>query len=559
MNKKTKYNIYIPSKNRHDICITVDSLEACGINNYKLVVEPQDYNNYKQTFGSNKLLQLDKNNGGIGYARQFIKTHASNNNELYHWQLDDDLKFKKRVDNKNIPYFALDMFIEVETYVDKYTNIGQAGFRHQMFAWTQTKDISLNKQVAGCVIVLSKSSANYRTETIEDIDFSMQTVSTGYVTAIFNRLLIDTPSTGTQKGGNTGAIQNDRMTELQENFVKEWGEDFSVEYLDNPKRPSRLRASRVWNKFKQKPKLKNKIAILKKPTYPNQPKYPLYIVSKGRWDIPLTSEALCGQEVKHNIVIENQEYKQYKNNINHDYANLLVLDPKYQDEYDTCDDLGDTKSKGLGAARNFAWQHSIDNGHDWHWVMDDNINLFIRLTQNRYIPTYSGGFWRAMEDFMTRYENLGMGGPEYYMFITRRKKYKPFRLNTRIYSCNFIRNSLPYRWRGRYNEDTILSLDMLKDKWCTMIFHTFLQWKQTTQTVKGGNTKEFYEKEGTLAKSKMQVAVHPDVSELVWKYNRWHHKVDYAKFKTRPKLRKDIKIQKGNNEYGMTIKQHRER
>ena len=291
----------------------------------------------------------------------------------------------------------------------------------------------------------------------------------------------------------------------------------------------------------------------------NQPKYPLYVVSKGRWDTRLTSEALCKQEVKHNIVIEEQEYKKYKKNINHRYAKLLVLDTKYQDEYDTCDDLGNTRSKGPGPARNFAWQHSIDNGHDWHWVMDDNIRIFLRFTKNRFIPAYTGAFWKAMEDFITRYENVGMGGPEYYMFIVRRNKYKPFRINTRIYSCNFIRNDLPYRWRGRYNEDTILSLDMLKEKWATIIFHTFLQEKMPTHVIKGGNTKEFYEKEGTLPKSKMQVAVHPDVSKLVSRFGRWHHKVDYAKFKTRPKLRKDIKIQKGNNEYGMVQKEHRAR
>ena len=256
------------------------------------------------------------------------------------------------------------------------------------------------------------------------------------------------------------------------------------------------------------------------------------------------------------MIVEEPQYDDYAKYTDED--KLLILPEKYKKEYDTFWKDEDQRT-GPGPARNFAWDHSISEGYQWHWVMDDNINLFIRLTQNRYIPTYSGGFWRAMEDFMTRYENLGMGGPEYYMFITRRKKYKPFRLNTRIYSCNFIRNSLPYRWRGRYNEDTILSLDMLKEKWCTMVFHTFLQWKLPTQTVKGGNTKEFYEKEGTLAKSKMQVAVHPDVSELVWKYNRWHHKVDYARFKTVPKLKKGIVIPKGSNEYGMTIKQHRER
>ena len=37
--------------------------------------------------------------------------------------------------------------------------------------------------------------------------------------------------------------------------------------------------------------------------------------------------------------------------------------------------------------------------------------------------------------------------------------------------------------------------------------------------------------EGTLKKSQMLVDAHPDVAKLVWKYDRWHHYVDYSPFK----------------------------
>ena len=106
----------------------------------------------------------------------------------------------------------------------------------------------------------------------------------------------------------------------------------------------------------------------------------------------------------------------------------------------------------------------------------------------------------------------------------------PFVTNTRIYSCNLIRNSSEYRWRGRYNEDTDLSLRMLKDGFCTVQFNAFLQLKVTTQTLSGGNTGEFYDKEGTRPKSEMQVAMHPDVSRLTERWGRVHHYVDYSPF-----------------------------
>tara|TARA_R100001163_G_scaffold62444_1_gene53239 strand:- start:577 stop:1443 length:867 start_codon:yes stop_codon:yes gene_type:complete len=283
------------------------------------------------------------------------------------------------------------------------------------------------------------------------------------------------------------------------------------------------------------------------------PKYPLYIVSKGRHDTRLTARALESMKVDYNVVIEKQEYKQYSSVI--DKKKLLILDKKYQDNYDTCDDLGDSKSKGPGAARNFAWEHSIDNGYKRHWVMDDNIQKFLRMNNNLQIPVSSGSIFRAMEDFCDRYTNVTMAGPNYYMFVPRKAKLPPFVMNTRIYSCNLIKNNAPYRWRGRYNEDTILSLDMLKDGFCTIQFNAFMQLKTTTQVLRGGNSKEFYDKEGTLPKSQMQVKVHPDVSKIVWRFGRVHHYVDYSKFKVNRLIKKKgLKIKKGVDNYGMKLK-----
>ena len=282
------------------------------------------------------------------------------------------------------------------------------------------------------------------------------------------------------------------------------------------------------------------------------PKYPLYIVSKGRADSRLTSKALEEMKVPYFIVIEEQEYSSYSKVI--DSQKILVLDKAYQRDYDTCDDLGDTKSKGPGAARNFAWEHSISNGFAWHWVMDDNIRRFYRLNNNLKVSCADGTIFHCMEDFVERYDNVAMAGPNYECFVPYRKRFPPFSTNTRIYSCNFIKNDMPYRWRGRYNEDTDLSLRMLKDGWCTIQFNAFLQEKCATQTVKGGNDRDFYSVEGTKPKSEMLVKLHPDVTELTWRFNRWHHYVNYRPFKRNKLIRKkDIKIPRGINDYGMRL------
>lgn len=315
---------------------------------------------------------------------------------------------------------------------------------------------------------------------------------------------------------------------------------------------------------------------------PILPRYPIYVVSKGRADRQLTSRALQAMHVPHFVVVEQQELAKYERH-RRPLATMLVLDKKYQEDYDAFDQLGMTKSKGPGPARNFAWEHAIANGHEWHWVMDDNIQSFYRLGHNRKFLVKCGAIFRAMESFCERYENVWMAGPHYEMFAPSRQKHPAFITNTRVYSCNLIRNDIPYRWRGRYNEDTDLSLRILKDGGCTVQFFAFLQNKLGTQRLKGGNTEVFYDKEresasqdvfenkdgesrggwagidkskltqhGTAPKSQMLYEMHPDVTRMVVRWGRPHHHVDYTPFE-RNKLqpRADAPVPEGVNEFGM--------
>ena len=282
------------------------------------------------------------------------------------------------------------------------------------------------------------------------------------------------------------------------------------------------------------------------------PLYPVYIVSKGRWESRLTARSLDAMGVPYQVVVEAQEFDQYAAVLGPE--RLLVLDPAYQRDYDTFDDLGDSKSKGPGPARNFAWDHATAAGFARHWVMDDNIQGFYRLHQNSHIRVLDGAALRMMEDFTDRYTNIAMAGPQYFMFVPRKEPRPPFAKNTRIYSCNLIDNAAPYRWRGRYNEDTDLSLRMLKDGLCTVQFNVILQYKTPTQQLKGGNTDAFYAREGTLAKSQMLVRMHPDVSKLTWKYDRWHHEVNYLPFKANPlRRRPDLVVPTEPNNYGLVL------
>jgi len=208
------------------------------------------------------------------------------------------------------------------------------------------------------------------------------------------------------------------------------------------------------------------------------PKYPVYIISKGRASTRKTSRALEKLNVPYSIVIEPQEFDEYAAVI--DPAKILVL---------PFSNLG----QGSIPARNFVWDHAQETGAKRHWILDDNISGFYRLNNNLKTPIADGTIFRCAEDLVDRYRNVPKAGFNYWMFAPRKSIVPPLYLNTRVYSCILLENSAPYRWRGRYNEDTDLSLRILKDGHCTILFNAFLADKEQTMTMKGGNSDELYQ------------------------------------------------------------------
>lgn len=244
------------------------------------------------------------------------------------------------------------------------------------------------------------------------------------------------------------------------------------------------------------------------------------------------------------IVVEPQEYGSYASAI--DRRKILAL---------PFSNLG----QGGIPARNWVWDHSAEEGHDRHWIMDDNISHFDRLNNNRKRLVASGCIFRAMEDFADRYENVPMAGPNYRGLVKQNQRgIPPFYLNHRVYSCILLSNAVPHRWRGRYNEDTDLSLRFLKGGYCTVLFNAFLAQKVPTMSMKGGNTDELYRQDeqfdGRLEMARSLQRQHPDVVKITRKWGRWQHHVDYGPFKGNRLIRKaDAEAPRGVNNYGMRL------
>lgn len=268
------------------------------------------------------------------------------------------------------------------------------------------------------------------------------------------------------------------------------------------------------------------------------PKYPIYIPSYNRYqkERRLTIRALEEKSIPYYVIVEPEEKTQYENAVNSVFGTVLTLPQEYKENYTTYKDLGENESPGSGPARNFGLDHARENDHDWYWCVDDNINEFYRFHKNEIISVGDGSAFAAVEDFVDQYTNIGMAGMNYESFMPRRNKRPPITFNTRIYSCNLIQTTAGYRWQGKYNEDTDLSLRMLKDGVATVLFNCFLADKEATQRSGGGNTdkvyneKSKYDEMGTYEKTKMLKDQHPMVVELTRKWDRWHHEVDYSPF-----------------------------
>lgn len=255
------------------------------------------------------------------------------------------------------------------------------------------------------------------------------------------------------------------------------------------------------------------------------PRYPIYIPSKGRFN-PLTANLLLRDGVPFRLVVEPQEADEYRKRFAEE--NILVLPFSNQGS--------------VSPARNWVKDHATAEGHLRHWQLDDNISNVYRWFNGKRIPSEAGIALAVAEDFVDRYENVAIAGLEYAMFAVSNAE--PVRLNTRVYSCSLILNSIPNRWRTRYNEDTDICLQVLADGWCTVLVTAFLIQKTGTMKLKGGNTTTLYGGDGRLKMARCAERLWPGVVSTNRRFKRPQHVVrdSWRKFDTPLIRRKDAEV-----------------
>ncbi len=271
-------------------------------------------------------------------------------------------------------------------------------------------------------------------------------------------------------------------------------------------------------------------------------KYPVYVLSKGRAEQCLTARFLSVDGQPFFLVVEKHEAVAYAKA--HPAAEILILPDS-------------VAGRGAVPIRNWIWQHSIDGGHARHWQLDDNIRHVMRRWNGRRIACSSPSAFAAVEDFTDRYENVAISGMNYSMFVPEGAKIKPYVVNVHVYSCMLFKNTIPYRWRGNWNADTDLCLQVLSGGLCTVLVNVFTVQKVATMLMGGGNTAR-YAGDGRLKMARALERAWPGVVETKRRFKRPQHVIAGAwrAFDTPLKLKAGVDLSGAEeNEYGLQLVQ----
>ena len=247
-------------------------------------------------------------------------------------------------------------------------------------------------------------------------------------------------------------------------------------------------------------------------------KYPVYIISKGRYEKTLTADNFEKAGIDYLIAVKPQEYDLYCKKL----GSYRVLKLPFS-------------NLGLGSypARNFCWEHAKAKGHKYHWLFDDNILFWMKWINGKREKITDVGNALLYVENEAKKTNIDILAFEEPNFVVKPPK-KPFKFNCHAYSAMLIKNDLLYRWRLKYNEDVDLCLQILHNGGTTASCVYYMANKvSTADKQKGGNQTELYkgnDPKKNLLKAKMLEAVWPQYTKTVIRFGRYHHFINWKQF-----------------------------
>ena len=204
----------IPQTKTHKI------FEECGIKVFHFI-EPQEMNSYSH---DNKV-NIEKNDQGISYVRNYILDWAKENNHKTIMMCDDDITcFHEYIKNKNTPIKS-DRLIELSEKFDSMP-FELGGFNYKQLIWTAKKSYAINSSTVDQCVMMKPLKIKWRYRPHfnmkEDRDFTLQTIKKGYGVLKFCKVGINSPEIGSNQGGLYNEYKQRKDEEAVSKMCKEW-------------------------------------------------------------------------------------------------------------------------------------------------------------------------------------------------------------------------------------------------------------------------------------------------------------------------------------------------
>ena len=203
--------------------------------------------------------------------------------------------------------------------------------------------------------------------------------------------------------------------------------------------------------------------------------YPIFILSKGRWDNCKTAELFIQYDIPFYLVVEPSEWERYA--AVYTEESILTLP---------------TDNSGVSYTRNFIKRLASRTGYLYHWQVDDNIQRFSRRYDGKNHKVNPLDSFLAIEHEVHKYENIGMAGFMHDAFAFAQTKEILF--NKMIYCCMLIKSGLKSTFKKGTAEDIDFSVQVLMEDnfyYTTLLFTKFLIKKPQMGSQKGGNRIEY--------------------------------------------------------------------
>ena len=200
-----------------------------------------------------------------------------------------------------------------------------------------------------------------------------------------------------------------------------------------------------------------------------QPKFPIYIPSRSRWDSMATHKLLIQSGISNFFIVVEPGDQEFEYTHAGFGENLLVLPEQ---------------NKGLFYSRQFCKDHSTEAGDRYHWQLDDDIRSFLSRNPGEKTghPSASDALC-AIEHEVLKYTNIGQAGMNQNSFPPG---VSPIKVNHLPVQAFMVNNRVESKFRTRIMNDFDFTLQVLREGWCTFMFDHIRTNTPAIGTNKGG-------------------------------------------------------------------------